>query len=173
METIRIKGTWYFLWIFRIFGFDKFFVLLPDCFFAYQAPSRKRVGLFHFALTQWKSLKKGSILNEKNLLQSWLPWKCINVETTFLRRPILAHICRVDSPTLTLRTGLFPIKGVSGQFLLLPCFIEIPVFNANSVDPDQTPRFASCDLGLHCLSKCVQWFYSPKSFFSRCGDMAI
>ena len=29
--------------------------------------------------------------------------------------------------------------------------IKIPVFNANSVDPDQTPRSAASDLGLHCL----------------------
>ena len=34
---------------------------------------------------------------------------------------------------------------------LLPCFIEIPVVNANSVDPDQTPQNAASDLGLHCL----------------------
>ena len=33
---------------------------------------------------------------------------------------------------------------------LLIYFIEIPVFNANSVDPDQTPHFAASDLGLHC-----------------------
>ena len=36
-------------------------------------------------------------------------------------------------------------------FLLSPCFIEILVFNANSVDPDQTPRSVASDLGLHCL----------------------
>ena len=35
--------------------------------------------------------------------------------------------------------------------LLLPCFIEISDFNLNSVDSDQTPRFAASDLGLHCL----------------------
>ena len=40
---------------------------------------------------------------------------------------------------------------VSGYFLLLLCFIEIPVFNASIVDPDQTPRSAASDLGLHCL----------------------
>ena len=28
---------------------------------------------------------------------------------------------------------------------------EIPVFNANSVDPDQTLHSAASDLGLHCL----------------------
>ena len=30
--------------------------------------------------------------------------------------------------------------------------MEIPVFNANSVDTDQTPQNAAFDLGLHCLS---------------------
>ena len=30
--------------------------------------------------------------------------------------------------------------------------MEIPVFNANSVDPDQTPRFAASDLGMRCWS---------------------
>ena len=38
-------------------------------------------------------------------------------------------------------------------FLLLPCFIKIPVFNANSVYPDQVPHSAASDLGLHCLPK--------------------
>ena len=36
---------------------------------------------------------------------------------------------------------------------LLPCFIEIPVFNGNSVDHDQTPHSAS-DLGLGCFAVC-------------------
>ena len=35
--------------------------------------------------------------------------------------------------------------------LLLPCCTEIPVFKANSVHFDQTPRSAASDLGLHCL----------------------
>ena len=39
--------------------------------------------------------------------------------------------------------------------LLLPCFIEIPVFNANSVDPDQMPLSAASDLGLHSLPICL------------------
>ena len=37
---------------------------------------------------------------------------------------------------------------VSGHFLLLLCFIEIPETNANSVDPGQMPH---SDLDLHCL----------------------
>ena len=36
--------------------------------------------------------------------------------------------------------GPFPIKGVSGSFSFLPCFIEIHAFNANSVDPYQMPH---------------------------------
>ena len=52
---------------------------------------------------------------------------------------------------LTLRTSPFPTERVFGYFLLLPHFIECPVFNSNKVDPDQTPRFAASDLDRHCL----------------------
>ena len=41
--------------------------------------------------------------------------------------------------------------------LLLSCFMEIPVFNANGVVPDQTPHFAASDLGLHCLPMSLLW----------------
>ena len=41
--------------------------------------------------------------------------------------------------------------------LLLPYFIVIPVLDANSVDPDQTPRSAASDQGLHCLSMSLLW----------------
>ena len=37
------------------------------------------------------------------------------------------------------------------ELLLLPCFIELPVFNADGVDPDQTPRSVASNMGLHCL----------------------
>ena len=50
----------------------------------------------------------------------------------------------MKSSTFTIRTGPFPMQRVSGYFLTIPCFIEIPVFNANSIDPDQMP-----DMGLH------------------------
>ena len=40
---------------------------------------------------------------------------------------------------------------MSGWLLLSPCFTEIPVCNANNVNPDQTPRSAASDLGLHCM----------------------
>ena len=42
---------------------------------------------------------------------------------------------------------------MSGQFLLLSSFIEIPVFNANRADPDQMLHSDASDLGLNCLRK--------------------
>ena len=56
----------------------------------------------------------------------------------------------MGTATSILWTSPFPIKGVSGRFILLQCFIEISVFNANSVDPDQTPCSKASDLGLNC-----------------------
>ena len=44
--------------------------------------------------------------------------------------------------------------NVFGQFLLLFCFTEIPVVNANSADPDE---FAASDLCLHCLLMPLLW----------------
>ena len=64
---------------------------------------------------------------------------------------------RVDSSTLTLWTGPYSVKGVSGKLLLLPWFTEIPVINANGVDPDQTPHSVASDLGLHCLPMSLLW----------------
>ena len=43
------------------------------------------------------------------------------------------HLCLVDSSTIILWTSLF-----NSRFLLY--FIELPVFNANSVDSEQTLR---------------------------------
>ena len=37
------------------------------------------------------------------------------------------------------------------SFFVLSCYVEIPVFYANSVDPDQTPHSAAPDQGLHYL----------------------
>ena len=71
--------------------------------------------------------------------------------------PLLTHLCRVDYSTLTLRTGQFPISGVSGCFLSLSYFLEISELNANSVDPDQTLRSAASDLGLYCLPRSLLW----------------
>ena len=35
--------------------------------------------------------------------------------------------------------------------------MEIPVLNANSVDPDETPQSAASDLGQHCLPMSIFW----------------
>ena len=57
--------------------------------------------------------------------------------------------------TFTLQAGPFP-RGV-WLVLLLSCFVEIPEFNANSVDPDQTLHFVVSDLSLHCLPMSLLW----------------
>ena len=53
--------------------------------------------------------------------------------------------------------------------LLLPCFIKTPVFNANSVDPDQMPHSAVYDLILHCLPVSFLWDtrHNPVSFLYK------
>ena len=57
----------------------------------------------------------------------------------------------MDSSTTTFQTGPFPIERSLVSFLLLLCFIEILIVNANSVDPDQMLHSAGSDLGLDCL----------------------
>ena len=41
--------------------------------------------------------------------------------------------------------------------IILTCFVERSEFNANSVDPDQTPRSVASDLGLHYLPMSHLW----------------
>ena len=55
------------------------------------------------------------------------------------------------------------MEGGGGVWLLLllSCFIGISELNANSVDPDQTPRSAASDLGLHCLPTALLWGTRP------------
>ena len=48
----------------------------------------------------------------------------------------------------SLWTGQFPIEGVTDQFLSLPCFIEIPVYITNRVEPDQMPLSLASDQDL-------------------------
>ena len=51
------------------------------------------------------------------------------------------------------------ISYITGVWLVIivTIFIEIPVFNTNSVDPDQTPQNAASDLGLYFLSVSILW----------------
>ena len=48
------------------------------------------------------------------------------------------------------------LRGVL-SVLIISMFKEMPVVNANSVDPDQTPRSAASDLGQHCLPMSHLW----------------
>ena len=64
----------------------------------------------------------------------------------------LTHLHQVDSSTTTHWLDRFPVEDGLVSFLLLLCFIEIPVINANGVDPDQMLHSAASYLGLHCLT---------------------
>ena len=43
------------------------------------------------------------------------------------------------------------------MFFYYCVFTEIPVLNANSVGPNQKPRSAASDLGLHCSQMPLLW----------------
>ena len=58
----------------------------------------------------------------------------------------------MDSSTSPPRTGPFLFKECLVSFTLLQSFVEISVVNATGVHPDQTPRSAASDRGLHCLT---------------------
>ena len=57
----------------------------------------------------------------------------------------------MDSSTELFGQIHFQFKGCLVSFDYYHAFFEIPIVNTNSVDPDQTPRSAAYDLGLHCL----------------------
>ena len=62
----------------------------------------------------------------------------------------------MDSTISIIWKAPISVEWVSGYFLP-PSFIEIHLLNANSVDPDQTPRSVASDLGLYCLPKSLLW----------------
>ena len=74
-----------------------------------------------------------------------------NLSSSLKLTTLLTHLCRVASSTCIIWTGPFQIEWASGWYLLLPCFVEISVFNANSVDLHQMPHSVASDLSLHCL----------------------
>ena len=46
--------------------------------------------------------------------------------------------------------------------MTVSCFVEIPVFNGNSVDPDQMLHSAASDMGLHCLTITLLGIFQTK-----------
>ena len=57
---------------------------------------------------------------------------------------------------LSLDESITNLRGVC-FVVLVSCFIEIHVLNANSVDPDLSPHSVASDLGLHCLPMSLLW----------------
>ena len=66
------------------------------------------------------------------------------------------NLFMLDAPISTFSTSVSNRRDVCVVFFIIimfytnSCFIQIPVFNANIVDPDQMPHFAP-DLGLQCV----------------------
>ena len=48
--------------------------------------------------------------------------------------------------------SIFQLRGVWFLSFLFNFMTTYILCNGNSVGPDQTPRYAASDLGLHCLS---------------------
>ena len=63
----------------------------------------------------------------------------------------------MDSSTSLYGQVHFKSKGYFVYVKVLPFIIEIPVFDANSADPDLTPHSSASDLGLHCLLISILW----------------
>ena len=53
--------------------------------------------------------------------------------------------------------------GLSGKFLLLPCFVEISKTAANNVDPDQTLRSVASNL-VYTICQCPFYHMTVKLF---------
>ena len=63
----------------------------------------------------------------------------------------------MDTSASSLWTSISYIKGVWLVFIVIMFCKIIFELNANSVDPDQTPRSAASDLGLHGLPMSFLW----------------
>ena len=75
----------------------------------------------------------------------------------------------MDSSTITLWTGPFQIEW-DFFFILLQYFIEIPVYNANSVDPDRMPRSAAFDLNQHFPMSLLLGIKGLQDIYDQSGD---
>ena len=56
---------------------------------------------------------------------------------------------------MSLGRSISNLMGICSIILL--SFMEIPVCNANTVDPDQIPHCPASDLGLHWLPRFLLW----------------
>ena len=72
--------------------------------------------------------------------------------TTFVPNPLMlsGHFYLND-----LESSIFNRRGV-GYFLIIPCFIEIPVLNAKHTDPDQSQRLR-CLIWVYTLTMSLLW----------------
>ena len=102
--------------------------------------SKKLLAPVYFMASFFKLITIKLNTRQKVSLQSFN--RDVKIESYNVKwKNLLTQLHQEDSSTTTLWTGLFPTAGclvsfyyycrVSGQFLLLLCFIKIPVINAN------------------------------------------
>ena len=85
-------------------------------------------------------------------------FEMIWAEMSSFRSKVNPHLPNGLSHPYQLDGSIFHLRGAWSTFFIFIIFlIEINVIK--SVDPDQTPRFAASDLGLHCLpmSQTQKW----------------
>ena len=78
----------------------------------------------------------------------------------------LTHSCLMDSSTSLFGQAHFQFEGCLFCLSVLSFIIEIPVLNANSVDPDQMPHI--------CLQMCLLWYVRYKYVKnSHCAHISL
>ena len=64
----------------------------------------------------------------------------------------LTHLCQVEYFNLnSLERSISNRRCICLVSIFITMRLELPVEDANSADPDQTPRSVASGLGLHCL----------------------
>ena len=88
---------------------------------------------------------------------------CLGLSNRILRNSTVHsfYCCTISEANPFMPSGLFYLnssnQSISSRrivrlIFIITMFIEISVFNANNVDPDQTPHSEASDLGLHSLT---------------------
>ena len=68
-----------------------------------------------------------------------------------------SHPCFFTMINPFVPSGLSYINSLDKFISIIVMYYKIVELNANSVDPDQTPRSSASDLGLHCLPISLLW----------------
>ena len=102
------------------------------------------------SISQYNTIQSNNTIYNTVYNITFVQYCMLGVEASFL---FLTHLCRIGLFFLnSLDRSIFK-TNVDWLVFMITMFsmIGFLVCNANSTDPDQTPRSAASDLGLHCL----------------------